>query len=97
VYQSVADSCSASFEQATAKYVLENRHKRSLARDVGRLKLLMPRIGQMPLDRLHRGTLQPWIEERQRQGTAVGTISHGLKVVAISSTWLPASGSTNMD
>jgi integrase len=69
------------FEQAAAKYVLENRHKRSLASDIGRLKLLMPRIGQMPLDRLHRGTLQPWIEERQRQGAAVGTINHGLKVV----------------
>jgi len=35
----------------------------------------------MPLDRLHRGSLQPWIEERQRQGAAVGTINHGLKVV----------------
>lgn len=35
----------------------------------------------MPLDRLHRGSLQPWIEERQRQGAAAGTINHGLKVV----------------
>ena len=69
------------FEQAAAKYVLENEHKRSLASDIGRLKLLMPRIGQMPLDRLHRGSLQPWIEERQRQGAAAGTINHGLKVV----------------
>jgi integrase len=69
------------FEQAAAKFVNENQHKRSLASDIGRLKLLMPRIGEMALDRLHSGTLQTWIEERQRQGVAVGTINHGLKVV----------------
>jgi integrase len=61
--------------------VLEHQHKRSLADDIGRLKLLMPRIGQVPLDKLHSGTMQPWVEERQRQRVAVGTINHGLKVV----------------
>jgi integrase len=69
------------FEQAAAKYVLENEHKRSLASDIGRLKQLMPRIGPMPLDRLHRGTLQPWIEERQREGAKVATINQGLAIV----------------
>ena len=69
------------FEQAAAKYVLENEHKRSLASDIGRLKLLMPRIGQMPLDRLHRGSLQPWIEDRQREGAKMATINRGLGVV----------------
>ena len=69
------------FEQAAAKFVLEHQHKRSLADDIGRLKLLMPRIGQVPLDKLHSGTMQPWVEERQRQRVAVGTINHGLKVV----------------
>jgi hypothetical protein len=69
------------FEQAAAKFVLENQHKRTLYSDVGRLKQLMPRIGQVPLDKLHRGTLQPWIEARHRQGVAVGTINHDLKVV----------------
>jgi integrase len=69
------------FEQAAAKFVLENQHKRSLCSDIGRLKLLMPWIGQLPLNKLHSGTLQPWIEQRQRQGVAAGTINHGLKVV----------------
>jgi integrase len=69
------------FEQAAAKFVLENQHKRSLDSDIGRLKLLMPRIGHVPLDRLHSGTLQLWVEERRWQGVAVGTINHGLKVV----------------
>jgi hypothetical protein len=54
------------FEQAAAKFVLENQHKRSISNDIGRLKLLMPWIGDTPLDRLHIGTLQPWIEHRRR-------------------------------
>ena len=69
------------FEQAAAKFVLENQHKRSISNDIGRLRLLMPWIGDTPLDRLHRGTLQPWIEFRHKEGAAVGTINHGLKVV----------------
>ena len=69
------------FEQAAAKFVLENQHKRSISSDIGRLKFLMPWIGDTPLDRLHIGTLQPWIDHRRKEGAAVGTINHGLKVV----------------
>lgn len=72
---------SRTFEQAAAKFVLENQHKRSLHSDVGRLKLLMPWIGTARLDRIHTGTLQPWINHRRTGGAAVGTINHGLKVV----------------
>jgi integrase len=45
------------------------------------LKLLMPWIGREPIDRLHLGTLQPWIEYRRRGGKTAGTINHGLKIV----------------
>jgi len=69
------------FEQAAAKFVLENQHKRSLQSDIGRLKHLMPWIGQEKLDRLHLGTLEPWINQRRKDGVAVGTINHGIKVV----------------
>jgi integrase len=69
------------FEEAAAKYVLQNQHKRSLGDDISQLKLLMPWIGQEPIDRLHLGTLQPWIQHREREGKAVGTINHGLKIV----------------
>ncbi|MFO1362854.1 MAG: tyrosine-type recombinase/integrase [Burkholderiales bacterium] len=69
------------FEQAAAKYVLENDHKRSLGDDISRLKTLMPSIGQITLDKLHSGTLQPWLVERKKAGVAAGTINHGLKVV----------------
>lgn len=72
---------SRTFEKAATKYVLENQHKRSLRSDVGRLKQLMPWIGSVPLDQLHLGTLQPWIEHRVREGVSRGTINHGLKVV----------------
>jgi integrase len=69
------------FEQAAAKFVLENQHKRSLASDIVQLKLLMPKIGHLYLHQVHAGSLQPWIEQRRRQGKAVGTINHGLKIV----------------
>lgn len=69
------------FEEAAAKFVLENQHKRSIGNDIGRLKLLMPWIRQERLDRLHLGTLEPWIVHRRKEGAAIGTINHGLKVV----------------
>ena len=69
------------FEQAAAKYVLENQHKRSFSDDIGRLKHLLPHIGQVSLERLHRGTLDPWVATHRDDGLAIGTINHGLKVV----------------
>jgi integrase len=72
---------SRTFEEAAAKFVLDNQHKRSIGDDVMHLKQLMPWVGDIPIDRIHRGTLVPWIENRQRQGKAIGTINHGLKVV----------------
>lgn len=72
---------SRTFEQAAVKFVLENQHKRSLHSDIGRIKLLLPWIGDAFIDKIHTGTLQPWIEFRQNEGVAVGTINHGLKVV----------------
>ena len=70
-----------SFEQAAAKYVLDHQHKRSIYDDISRLKGLMPFIGNVPLDRLHMGSLQPWIVHKQKQSRATGTINHGLQIV----------------
>jgi len=69
------------FEQAAAKFVRENQHKRSIQDDVSRLKSLMPVIGHVPLDRLHMGTLQSWIAQRSKAGVATSTINHGLQIV----------------
>ena len=52
---------SRTFEQAAAKFVLENRHKRSINCDIGRLRGLMPWIGDIELHKIHMGVLQPWI------------------------------------
>jgi integrase len=70
-----------SFEEAAIKFVRENQHKRSLDRDICLLKQLMPWIGDLPLQRVHRGTLDPWIDHKRKEGRATGTINHGLAVV----------------
>jgi integrase len=72
---------SRTFEEAAAKFVLENQHKRSLDNDIGLLKQLMPWIGAVTLNHLHRGTLKPWVEHRLKEGVSNGTINHGLKIV----------------
>ncbi len=90
---------SRSFESAAAKFVLENQHKRSLDSDIGRLKQLMPYIGDTAIEKLHRGSLEPWITHKRKQGTSVGTINHGLKIVRrilnlASSEWVDEHGLT---
>ena len=90
---------SRSFEQAAAKFVLENQHKRSIRDDVSRLNGLMPFIGDIPLDKIHMGTLQPWITVKRKQGRATGTINHGLQIVRhilnlASAEWMDEQGLT---
>ena len=41
----------------------------------------MPWIGSITIDEIHTGALQPWIDHRRKEGAAIGTINHGLKVV----------------
>ena len=90
---------SRTFEQAAAKFVLEQQHKRSLEDDVSRLKNLLPWIGQIALDKLGMGALQPWIAHRRKARVAVGTINHGLQLVRrimnlASSEWIDDQGLT---
>lgn len=87
------------FEKAAARYVLEHQHKRSISDDIGRLKGLLPWIGDVPLEKLHMGSLQRWLAHRKRQGVAVGTINHGLQIVRrilnlASSEWMDEQGMT---
>lgn len=69
------------FEQAAAKFVIEHQHKRSILDDVSRLKGLLPFIGAVHLDKLHMGSLGPWISHMKQKGRANGTINHGLQIV----------------
>ena len=70
-----------SFETAAIKFVRENQHKRSLDRDIALLRQLMPWIGSLPLQRIHRGTLEPYVDSKRKEGKKPGTINHGLKIV----------------
>jgi integrase len=90
---------SRTFEQAAAKFVLENQHKRSIGDDVYRLKGLLPFIGHVQLDKVHMGSLQTWIESKQRERRAIGTINHGLQLVrrilnVASAEWIDEQGLT---
>ena len=69
------------FQDAATKFLMENQHKRSLNSDAGRLKVLVNHIGNMTLESIHMGSLQPYIEARRRDGVKMRTINHGLKVV----------------
>jgi integrase len=52
------------FAQAATKY-LKEKNKRSIIDDIGHLDALMPYIGELPLDRIHMGSLATFIKERQ--------------------------------
>jgi integrase len=69
------------FRDAATKFLVENLHKRSIADDASRLKYLDKYIGHIPLDNIHMGTLQPFIDGRRKEGKKTKTINHGLKVV----------------
>ena len=43
--------------------------------------MLVKHIGNMPLESIHRGALQPFIEARRREKVKTRTINHGLKIV----------------
>lgn len=69
------------FVEAATKYLFENKHKRSIRDDAGRLKLLVDVLGDTPLDVVHIGCLDSYIALRRQQGVKTRTINHGLKIV----------------
>lgn len=60
---------------------MENQHKKSIRSDAGRLKILDPFIGDLPLESIHMGALQSYIKARREEGIKTRTINHGLQVV----------------
>lgn len=69
------------FMEAAIKFLEENQHKRSIGSDAGRLRVLVEYIGKMPIDSIHMGTLDPFIEGRRKEQIKTRTINHGLQVV----------------
>jgi len=69
------------FRQAATKYLLENKNKRSIAIDAMHLKQLDSFIGDLYLEQIHIGTLQPFIAARKKAGRKTNTINLALDVV----------------
>jgi integrase len=66
------------------------------------LSVLDPFIGDLPLEAVHMGTLQPYIEDRRRAGWKKRTINYGLQVTRrilnlAASEWLDEYGRTWLD
>ena len=72
---------SHTFREAATKYLEENQHKRSLERDARALATMDPYIGELPVRRVHHGTLQPFVQARLKDGISPGTINRDLAVV----------------
>lgn len=88
-----------SFMEAATKFLMENQHKRSIDDDAGRLREVVKYIGDLSLESIHIGSLQPFIEGRRKDGVSTRTINHGLKVVRrilnlASSEWMDEFGLT---
>jgi integrase len=69
------------FEQAAVKYIEDYQSKRSIERDVIALKIVMPYIGKLPLDRVHNDALMKFKQDRRSAGRMAGTINKELAVV----------------
>jgi integrase len=87
------------FRQAAKKYLSENQHKASIGDDELHIKQLDSFIGDLQLEQVHIGTLQPFIKARKTQGRktksiniALGVVRHILNVAATE--WLDEFGLT---
>lgn len=69
------------FRQAAIKFLNENRHKASLSTDARLLKQLDPFIGDLPLNAIHQGNLQLFIQSRKDAGVKNRTINYALQVI----------------
>lgn len=69
------------FREAATRYLSENQHKSSAYDDAYTLKLLDSFIGHLPLEAVHRGSLQPFIKARQKDEVKSRTINYGLQLV----------------
>lgn len=69
------------FDEAAAKYLLDHQEKVSLNLDIYLLERLVPFIGKLTLDRIHDGTLAPYVKDRKANKLANKTINFGLELV----------------
>lgn len=68
------------FREAWLKYIRETS-KRSLDRDIVTLEAADPFIGNLTLDNIHMGTIQPFIDFRRDAGIKSGTVKRDLAII----------------
>ena len=69
------------FSVAAAKYLTDYSHKASIVSDGYMLQSLAPFVGELPLSKLHDGTLQPYITARHASGIKSKSINNALSIV----------------
>lgn len=69
------------FREAATKFLEENLHLKSIGDYAMHLRQLDPFIGDLPLQGVHLGTLQPFIDARRRSGIKTKSINLALAVV----------------
>lgn len=69
------------FRVAATKYLTDNQHKASIVSDGYMLQSLDSFIGELPLSKLHDGTLQPYIAARKASGIKSKSINNALSIV----------------
>lgn len=67
------------FADCARRYLIESKSKRSVGMIAWHIQLLLPYIGALPIDHVHDGTLEDFIEDRLAGGMQVGEDSAPLK------------------
>ena len=87
------------FREAADKFLRENQHKKSIQSDAEQLEMLDRYIGDFPIEAVHIGTLQPFVEARKKDGKKNRTVNFGLQTVRhilnlAASEWMDDNGLT---
>ena len=69
------------FGEAALRYVEKNKHIASIDEVIRHLGLVAPFLNHLPLDQVHDGTLEAFIEKRRQEGVKTRTINHTLEIV----------------
>ena len=69
------------FRVAATKYLNDNQHKASIVSDAYMLKSLDSFIGNVPISKLHDGTLEKYVDARRASGIKAKSINNALSIV----------------
>ena len=69
------------FANCAARYLTESQHKRSVSLVAWHIRLLLPYLGNLEVNRVHDRTLEPFIADRVATGVTATTINRSLEVV----------------